>query len=260
VPISHHRPDQLTDHQPKPTLLFICGMSGSAFLFRRFFPSIENDWRFLVYEHCAADAASTGRLPIRDMAGQVLRLLDVNNIAAATVCGESFGGPIAQELCRLAPDRIRRLILVSTFAKYPIRPFECVALSCEPLLTAGASLLPRLFTQFAKRGYNPLLIPDDPKELKQAARDEPPITPATVIRKSALAARYDSRPWLSQISIPTTVLCGRQDRLIPYQCSIELAGLLPNSRLQIIDNAGHLVSYRHPLAFQQILATCEAGP
>ena len=84
---------QFTGDQAKPTLLFICGMSGSTFLFRRFFPSLPNDWRVLAYEHCGADDASHGRLPIRDMARQALELLDSNGIASAIVCGESFGGP-----------------------------------------------------------------------------------------------------------------------------------------------------------------------
>ncbi len=61
--------------------------------------------------------ALTGPLSIREMAHCVLRLLDQLGVERASVIGRSMGGMIAPELALLAPERIQRLVLVSTAAR-----------------------------------------------------------------------------------------------------------------------------------------------
>jgi pimeloyl-ACP methyl ester carboxylesterase len=62
----------------------------------------------------------------------------------------------------------------------------------------------------------------------------------------ALMDRKDQTETLSQLDIPTLILCGRDDRLCPISRHELMAGLVQGSRLEIIENAGHLPTLENP--------------
>ncbi len=68
-----------------------------------------------------------------------------------------------------------------------------------------------------------------------------------------IANRANASPWLPQINVPTVVIAGRDDQLIPVQESIEMAKKLPDAKLEVIDNAGHLPMMEDPEKVAQCL-------
>jgi pimeloyl-ACP methyl ester carboxylesterase len=65
--------------------------------------------------------------------------------------------------------------------------------------------------------------------------------------------RIDSRPSLADIKCPTLVLCGRQDILTPPALHEEISALIPGSRLELIDDSGHLSTMEQPAAVTALM-------
>jgi pimeloyl-ACP methyl ester carboxylesterase len=69
---------------------------------------------------------------------------------------------------------------------------------------------------------------------------------AFVRQEEAIIGRPDGRGNVSGIACPTLVLCGREDALTPVYLHEEMAGLIPGSRLHVIDECGHLSALERP--------------
>ena len=67
-------------------------------------------------------------------------------------------------------------------------------------------------------------------------------------QSAALRDRVDSVPTLATINCPTTILCGNEDRLCPIEYHELMAKRIPGSRLQILDDCGHLPTLEQPEA------------
>ena len=65
-------------------------------------------------------------------------------------------------------------------------------------------------------------------------------------QQTAIMTRPDARPWLAGIRCPTLVMVGRQDALTPMENATELAAGIPDSRLVVIDDCGHLPPLERP--------------
>lgn len=65
-------------------------------------------------------------------------------------------------------------------------------------------------------------------------------------QQHAIIDRIDSRPHLPQIRCPTLVLCGREDAITPVEVHEEMADLIPNASLTVIEHCGHLSPLEQP--------------
>ena len=76
---------------------------------------------------------------------------------------------------------------------------------------------------------------------------------AFVRQQTAILTRPDGREDLAKITCPTLVLCGRQDALTPLSGHEEMAKAIPNARLVIIEDCGHLAPLEHPHAVSAVM-------
>ena len=74
-----------------------------------------------------------------------------------------------------------------------------------------------------------------------------------------LRDRPDSRPGLQNIHIPTLILHGADDQIIPVQEAGEMQAAIPGAILQVIPNAGHLLNMEQPEAFNTAVRSFLAG-
>ena len=160
------------------------------------------------------------------------------------LAGLSMGGYVAQEIVRQAPDRVSRLALLDTSAR-----------ADTPEQSQRRRGLIELAEQGEFHGVTPRLLPVflHPKRL-----DDKPLTGAVqamaarvgkeafLRQQQAIMGRADSRPGLGAIRCPSLVLCGREDELTPLALSEEIAGLIPGSRLAIVEECGHLSTMERP--------------
>jgi len=199
----------------------------------------------------AYDAPGTGdsparRVPLRipGLARQAAHLLDALGHPSADVLGVSFGGAIAQQLALTQPQRVRRLVLASTacgLGGVPGNPLA-LALLATPLRYYSPAFL-RLTANFL---YGPTTDGAGAASRQQVnARRARPPSLWGYVGQLAAGAGWTSLPRLHRLRAPTLVLSGSADRIVPPINARILARSIPDSRLEIVPGAGHLVLVDH---------------
>jgi pimeloyl-ACP methyl ester carboxylesterase len=201
----------------------------------------------------------TEPISIPRYAATVDALCDLLELEAVTLVGNSMGGFIAAELALRFPRRVERIALVSA-AAVSIADFNPVpasalfgALSRTPLGTAVGTraLLARPRARhiaFATVVRHPTRIGTDMLAELAGGRGAPGFAPAL-----AAMAQHDVRAELHQIEMPTLIVHGREDMLVPVADSIWLREQLADARLEIFEDTGHLAMVERPLRFNDAL-------
>ena len=174
-------------------------------------------------------------------AGWMAELIDRHDIAQADVLGFSWGGAIAQEFALRHGQRVRRLALAAIGPGWPMIPGNPATLAhlADPRWIAGLIKNPG---QAGFLGLGPAdratLTPDFLSRLKH------PGTMGYLYQMAALAG-WSSVLCLPLLNTPTLVLMGQKDPIIPLANGRLLATLIPQARLEVIGDAGHLFIFSH---------------
>lgn len=221
-------------------LVLIPGLLCSA---RLFGPQIEALWPFgavMVAAHTRDD--EIGAVAARILAEAPPRF---------ALAGLSYGGYLAFELMRQAPERIDRLALLDTSAR-PDTPEQSAARYAFIEMAEGGrfsevveTLTPR-FVQASRRDDA-----DIKAILRAMAADVGP--EAFVRQEKAIISRPDSRPMLSAIRCPTLVLTGDHDDLTTPDMAREIAGGIAGATLMLVPDCGHLSTLERPEAVNAAL-------
>lgn len=167
------------------------------------------------------------------------------------LAGLSMGGYIALEICRRYGNRVERLALIDTSARADS------AEQIEKRQKLIALCRQGKFTDVNELLFSVLVHPDRVEDgaLKRRIVDMANrIGPEVFIRQQqAIMGRSNQVPCLSDISCPTVIVCGEQDRVTPLECSEEMAGLIQDSQLEIITHCGHMTSMEKPERVSAIL-------
>lgn len=183
-------------------------------------------------------------------------LLDRLGIDRTVVGGVSMGGYVALAFARRHPERLRGLILVCTKsgADTPegrvLRDKGADLVRREGTAAIAAQMLPKMLAPRA--APSPALA-----EIDRVMRRQPPDT--VIAALAALRDRPDATPGLTAITVPTLVVCGIDDTIIPRSESALLASRIRGARLVSIPHAGHLAHLDAPETFdaavREFLAT-----
>jgi pimeloyl-ACP methyl ester carboxylesterase len=177
---------------------------------------------------------------IEDMARSALALTDGPIIAI----GHSMGARAAMEMARLAPERVEKLGLIDT-GIHPRREGEDLnrQVLVDLAFAQGMGAL-------AERWLPPMVHEDRIKDRALLAPLEAMVMRATPEQHrrqiQALLNRPDARGHLSKIACPTLVMVGRQDRWSPLAQHEEIAALIPNAELVVIEDSGHMSLVEQP--------------
>ena len=189
---------------------------------------------------------------IPEMARHVLETAPAGRFALA---GHSMGGRVALEMVRMAPERVERLALLDTgmdaIAPGPAgeqereRRFELLEIARRTGMRAMGS-------EWARGMVHPahLQAPVFEEILAMIERQTPAVFEAQI---QALLARPDARPVLESLRCPTLVACGRQDAWSPLARHEEIHRLVPQSRLVVIEDSGHMSTMEQPAAVSAAL-------
>ena len=218
-------------------LLLIMGFGGNLELWRPFRRALGP------YETIAFDLPGMGRSPVarrplraRAVADLVLGLLDELGYDQVDVLGVSMGGGLAQQLAHQAPHRVRKLILCATTVGAGGLPGDPRVLL--PLLNpVGAA---RFISQ-AMRGFYTAQR-SDPElraDLLRFMRTSRPSGYASLAQLYAVTG-WTSLPWVRSLHLPTLVMAGDDDHVVPPFNSRLLNRLIKGSRLYTVKGGGHL--------------------
>jgi pimeloyl-ACP methyl ester carboxylesterase len=205
----------------------------------------ENLWKHQV-DHLADVAdIQVGDLTkddtIQGMATSILREAP----AVFSLAGLSMGGIVAMEIIRQAPERVKKLALLDTNPNPP-RPEQITGWENFIYMAKHGE-----FMDVTEKYLLPVLIHPDRQEdldlvktIKEMAED---VGPKAMTRQMmALMTRPDIREFLSVIKCPTLVLLGRQDALCSMEMHEYLISVIPNAKLSIIEESGHLSTLERP--------------
>jgi 3-oxoadipate enol-lactonase len=250
---------------PGTTLYFEERGAGDSVLWLQGLGADHSAWspqlaRFGSRYHCLApDNRGAGRsvpgrpLDIPLMAADALALLDARGEdAPAHVVGLSMGASIAQELALAAPNRVRSLVLVSASAYLEPRLKELIA--------AWRDIYPRVPAAVFQRQANPWLFSWRFFEKVGAAETamryaERAAAPAEwFVAQADAALAYDARERLGGLRVPTLVVTGAEDIMVPPRLGRELADVIPGARYVEIPDGGHSVNLEQQRAFNDVTA------
>ena len=166
------------------------------------------------------------------------------------VIGHSMGGYVALEIARRAPQRLERLALLNTHARADTPEStqnrrRLMALSQKDFPGVIDALTPKL------------LAPSHQEDIGMAGViSEMALgvgTEAFVRQERAIIARIDSRPHLAAIRCPALVTAGREDQIMPLEWLEELARGIPSSRLEVLEDCGHMAPIEQPEEVARLL-------
>jgi pimeloyl-ACP methyl ester carboxylesterase len=182
---------------------------------------------------------------LNDMAGDTLGLMDALGIDRAHVVGVSMGGMIAQVLAAEAPARVRSLtsIMSSSGAmrfNFHFTPATRALLSPPPRGASEAQLLDHMERIWMLIGSPDMQPPRDALRERLRAAMARAYDPSSIARQMlAIMASGDRRTLLRRITVPTLVLHGDRDPLVPIGAGRDTASNVPGAVFHAIPGMGH---------------------
>jgi 3-oxoadipate enol-lactonase len=232
-------------HGKGEPLVLIYGYAGHSGLWFRQIPILSKKYQVIAFDNRGVGRSDKPDIPytMAMMAGDVAGLLDTIGIDTAHIFGISMGGAIAQHFALNYPQRVISLILGCTTCGgvHSIQPkpeSRAALFDFEPLKKMTPEefvrqAIPFFFSQeFIEK--NPDIV-----EKKVAKMLEYPLPIHGAIRQAAATIGHDTYELLPKIKLPTLVIAGDNDRLIPLENSRILASRIPKAELVIIKGAGH---------------------
>ncbi|MFA7011278.1 MAG: alpha/beta hydrolase [Bacilli bacterium] len=185
-----------------------------------------------------------------DMAMDVIGLMDALKIKKAHIVGASMGASIAQLIAIHFPERVITLTSMASSTGNPTRPQgnpdALKAMSTPPPTTSNTDSL----ANYLVNVYKALGGVDNDLVLKERAlnhiknRNWDPESVNRQVAAVIIGDYCDRREQLAQLNIPTIVLHGNADPLVPLEAGKEVASTIPKAELCIIDGMGHDISMK----------------
>jgi pimeloyl-ACP methyl ester carboxylesterase len=221
------------------------GLAGSGAMWWRLLPHLARRHRVIVLDNRGTGDSAPAHRPLSmgEMAGDAVAVLDAAGVGEAHVMGASMGGMIAQHVALDHRDRVASLILACTtpggrqgapngrlLAASLLRPFV------GPRRT-GPIVAPALYAQRTRDERRERMVED----FRHRMTDK--VGGLTAWMQMAAIAGHDTRARLGELArLPTLVIHGEEDVLVPIERGRELAAGIPGAKLVEIPECGHLLS------------------
>ena len=230
-------------HGSGPPLLLIMGLSFTHEMWFRILPCLENRYRVVLFDNRGMGRSSVPRGPysIPKMARDAAAVLRAAGASAAHVIGASMGGMIAQELALNHPAMVRSLALGCTshsglFGRWPDLTFV-PRRPGKTRLEREQSIVKLLYADSTPRQR----IEEDLR-IRSACQ----WTGKGFLNQFAGILMWSAYRRLPSISVPTLVVHGDQDRLVPPENGRAVARRIPGAKFELIENAGHILTTDQP--------------
>jgi pimeloyl-ACP methyl ester carboxylesterase len=241
-----------------PVLVLISGLGYPQWQWHKMVPFLAEHFQVITFDNRGVGETDkpAGPYSAQLLAADTVALMDELGIQTAAIFGHSMGGYIAQSMALDYPNRVDRLILASTnFGgphHVPVTPEAWAVLSdttSDPLTR---------FTNGLKVSTAPGWADSHPEIIKEwvAWRIANPLDMAGYQSQMAIGlalipaeASFENR--LPSIKIPTLILFGDSDMVVPPANAQLLAGKMVNASVVILPNAGHFFPIEVPEAASQ---------
>ncbi len=192
-------------------------------------------------------------LTLENIARDLGTVLDELNIEDAVILGHSMGVNVVLEFYRQQPKRVAGMVLANGTAQRPLETAfgNNLLQGCFSVLKKAYRYSPELVSLLwrssksnpvakslvAFGGFNPHLTPKEDIDLyiRQVSETDPRILIHLIENYEA----YDASAWLHTVEVPTLILAGENDLIIPVEQQELLHQLIPNSELEVIRHGSH---------------------
>lgn len=235
-------------------IIFLHGFPFDKSMWKGQLDSLKSSYRVI-----ACDIRGFGKTTVENTALSIdlfsedlVLFLDKLNISKAIICGLSMGGYISLNAVKRFPERFSALILCNT---------QCIADSAEVKenrYKAIEQITLNGTTEFSEKFIKSIFHPDSLTNKIDVVENLQTVVVANTkdtitAGLTALAERSETCSSLAAIRIPTLIICGREDLVIPLAQAEYMHGHIKGSLLKIIDTAGHVSNLEQPEQFNKYL-------
>ncbi len=188
---------------------------------------------------------------------QVLKFIDHLDIPRAVLVGQSMGAGTAIKFCVQNRERVNKLLLVCAAGMPNPLPWSAKIFS---LPGVGEFFLSLKTDSIRRKNLADVFIHNNkiitqsyyenvtrPQKIKGSSE-----AALSILRRNFLDTLSAEIQQLGQMEVPTLIVWGKEDKAIPLACGEKLHRFLEGSRLEIIDDAGHVPQSENPEVFNQI--------
>jgi len=249
-----------------PTLVLVHG-SADHRLFHPVLGRLADRFRVVYYDQRGYGLTTSDadeRPALEDDVADLEALRVELGVESVHLLAMSNGGPIAIDYALANPTRVRRLVLLDTYADNNARIALAYPLVREVLADEGREAAVEAIE--ARRSRDPLQRDIDAFLVTPHTHHESALPREWVEYwfRSGCMTDVGPRPWrsprdyarlddLARLDVPTLVVCGAKDRVTPLEHSRDMESRLPHGRLVVLEGAGHLAFAERPDEFARIV-------
>jgi pimeloyl-ACP methyl ester carboxylesterase len=230
-------------HGAGDPVLLIMGLGSNAYGWDRTIPWLAERYQAIAFDNRGTGRSDVpaGEYTIAAMADDAAAVLDAAGHATAHVVGASLGGMIAQRFALAHPARLRSLVLLCTTPGG-----RSAARASDEVMAALVTGDPDPAALYRRNAW--FLYGDDtrarhPERIEEdlVSRMRIPTTPTGYLGQLRAAMAHDTWDELASVSVPTLVLHGDADLLVPTANGRLLADRIPGAELVLVPGAGHML-------------------
>ena len=223
-----------------PDVLLIGGLGDTVESWQFQFEGLADRYRLIAFDNRGAGrTAMTEPVSVETMADDAAAVLEALGIPSAHVAGFSMGSAIAQQVALRHPDRVRSLVLVSTYAR-PDALFSA-QLKFWRWLAELAPSERAFFEAFFTWVYTPRAHADGSVEQIIADALAFPHQQSVEAFQAQVDAllEHDTADRLGEIAVPTLVIAGEFDTILPPRIGRDVAAAIPGARFRLMEKEAH---------------------
>ncbi len=244
------------DAENAPWLVLLPGATHGAWLWIHSLRQTALPFHLLCYDNPGIDGKSINNINnVQDIAQDVLAEMNRHHVKKAVILGHSLGGFVAQELALHAPDRVDKLILVSTCMGQPwlAQDFARLAMKTadyKQLIAEGDA---------TETGARQVLLgakaqTENPAQIDDFIQTRAATWPPKEVRRlhTSIAGRYSSAGRVHKVQQPALVLHGAADILVSPASAYALAQQLRHAHWLALPDVGHMPMVEDPAFWQYV--------
>lgn len=243
------------EHGSGEPLLCVMGLAADTLAWTLQVPAFAERHRTIIFDNrdVGRSSAADASYDIADMAQDALSLADELSLETFHLLGVSLGGAIAQELALTAPERVKTLTLAVTFAGGgPYAKALAESWGSRVMKLTREERVDELLLLTLSEGFFETEGAVDFVR-RMTLQNPNPQPPEAFRRQLEASSRFEARDRLGTLKMPVHVIGAEHDILIPVWKSVEVAELIPDARLTIMERAAHGMQLERAQEFNELV-------
>jgi 3-oxoadipate enol-lactonase len=241
-----------TDEGHRMPLVFVHGFPLSRGAWQKQVDAFKSSYRVIAPDlrGLGESDATAGTNTMSQMADDIHALLKHLNAGPVVLGGHSMGGYVVLAFARKYPEILRGLVLVGTKAGADSAEVAAGRRATAEKVKAEGSrvVVDAMAPKMLAATNTDQAMARSVRAFMEHSRPE-----GVIGSLLGMAERDDSTQFLSQITVPSLIITGADDTVMPPAESEKMAKAIKAARLEVIPNAGHLVAFEKPDAFNRVL-------